>query len=53
VFLALVHRLQREYGDLDGFLGQAARKSGFIQARKSIAATLRRRDDERSLDVRR
>ena len=53
VFLALVHRLQREHGDLDGFLGQAARKSGFIQARKSIAATLRRRDDERSLDVRR
>jgi len=53
VFLALVHRLQREHGDLDGFLGQAARKSGFIQARKSIAATLRRRDDERSLDARR
>ncbi len=53
VFLALVHRLQREYGDLDGYLGQAARKSSFIQARKSIAATLRRRDDERTLDVRR
>jgi len=53
VFLALVHRLQREHGDLDGFLGQAARKSGFIQARKSITATLRRRDDERSMDVRR
>jgi len=53
VFLALVHRLQCEHGDLDGFLGQAARKSGFIQARKNISATLHRRDDERSLDVRR
>jgi len=53
VFLALVHRLQREYGDLDEFLGRAARKSAFIQARKNISSSLRRRDDERSMDVRR
>jgi putative two-component system response regulator len=53
VFIALVHRLMREHGDLDEYLGQAARKSAFIQARKNIAATLRRRDDERTLDARR
>ncbi len=53
IFLRLVRRLQQEFGDLDEFLGQSARKSGFIQARKNIAATLKRADEERSLDVRR
>jgi len=41
LFLALIPRLQREQGDLDEYLGRAARKSPFIQAREKIAATLR------------
>jgi putative two-component system response regulator len=41
LFLALVPRLQREVGDLDRYLGQAARESRFIQARRKIAETLR------------
>jgi len=41
LFLALIPRLQREQGDLDAYLGRAARKSPFIQAREKIAATLR------------
>ena len=41
LFLALIPRLQREQGDLDEYLGQAARQSPFIQAREKIAATLR------------
>ena len=42
LFLALVRRLQREVGDLDEHLGQAARLSPFIRAREKIATTLRR-----------
>ena len=41
LFLALVPRLLREVGDLDAFLGQAARESRFIQARRKIAETLK------------
>jgi len=41
LFLALVPRLQREVGDLDKYLGQAARHSRFIQARQKIADTLK------------
>ena len=41
LFLALVPRLQREVGDLDAYLGQAARESRFIQARRKIASTLK------------
>ena len=41
LFLALVPRLVREVGDLDAFLGQAARESRFIQARRKIADTLK------------
>jgi putative two-component system response regulator len=41
LFLALVPRLQREIGDLDQYLGQAARESRFIQARRKIAETLK------------
>jgi putative two-component system response regulator len=41
LFLALVPRLQREVGDLDNYLGQAARESRFIQARRKIADTLK------------
>jgi len=52
LFLALIPRLQREVGDLDEFLAQAARQSPFIQARQKISATLRqftngRFDDQR------
>jgi putative two-component system response regulator len=42
LFLALIRRLQREVGDLDEYLGQAARASPFIRAREKIATTLRR-----------
>jgi putative two-component system response regulator len=42
LFLALVRRLQREVGDLDEYLGEAARASPFIRAREKIATTLRR-----------
>jgi putative two-component system response regulator len=41
LFLALIPRLQREVGDLDEYLAQAARQSPFIQARQKISATLR------------
>ena len=42
LFLALVPRLMREVGgDLDQFLGQAARESRFIQARRKIADALK------------
>jgi len=41
LFLELVPRLQLEYGDLDAYLGQAARESSFIQARRKIASTLK------------
>ena len=42
LFLALIRRLQREVGDLDEYLGEAARRSPFILAREKIATTLRR-----------
>lgn len=42
LFLALIRRLQREVGDLDEHLGEAARASPFIRAREKIASTLRR-----------
>jgi putative two-component system response regulator len=41
LFLALVPRLLREVGDLDEYLGQAARESRFIQARRKIADALK------------
>jgi putative two-component system response regulator len=41
LFLVLVRRLQREVGDLDEYLGQAARESRFIQARRKIADALK------------
>jgi putative two-component system response regulator len=41
LFLALVPRLVREVGDLDQYLGQAARESRFIQARRKIADALK------------
>lgn len=52
LFLALIPRLQKEVGDLDEYLAQAARQSPFIQARQKISATLRqftngRFDDQR------
>jgi HD-GYP domain-containing protein (c-di-GMP phosphodiesterase class II) len=41
LFLALVPRLVREVYDLDEFLGQSARESRFIQARRKIADALK------------
>lgn len=45
LFLALVPKLRREHGDLDEFLGQAARSSPFLQARSKIWDTLRKSKD--------
>ncbi len=42
LLVALVRRLQREVGDLDEYLGAAARESPFIRARRAIAEALRR-----------
>lgn len=39
-FLALVPRLQREFGSLDDHLAAEARQSGFVQARRQIAEAL-------------
>jgi putative two-component system response regulator len=47
LFRALVLRLQREVGDLDAYLGQAAHESAFIQARRKIDETLHRFQDLR------
>jgi putative two-component system response regulator len=47
LFLALIPRLQREEGDLDEYLGMAARSSKFIQARAKISETLKRTSDDR------
>ena len=41
LFRALVLRLQREVGDLDAYLGQAAHGSPFIRARRKIDETLK------------
>jgi putative two-component system response regulator len=48
LFVALIRRLQREVGDLDEYLGAAARLSPFIRAREKIATTLRRSDGRES-----
>jgi putative two-component system response regulator len=54
IFLDLVPRLQREYGDLDEFLAVEAKNSPFIKARKQIAEALKGHDPETSLfDMRR
>jgi putative two-component system response regulator len=42
MFLALIGELRGSKGDLDAFLGQAARSSPFLQARSKIWDTLRR-----------
>lgn len=47
-FLVLVQRLRKQHSDLDAFLGQAALKSPFLQARSRIWQTLNKssgRDD--------
>jgi hypothetical protein len=41
LFRALVLRLQREVGDLDAYLGQAACESPFIRARQKLSSTLK------------
>jgi putative two-component system response regulator len=45
--VVLIRRLQREQGDLDVYLGQAAKASPFIQARRKIVQALRRPHGER------
>jgi putative two-component system response regulator len=52
LFLGLIPRLQREVGDLDEYLAQAARQSPFIQARQKISATLRQFTNSRFDDQR-
>ncbi|CAN5305528.1 hypothetical protein BH09PSE6_BH09PSE6_09760 [soil metagenome] len=42
IFVKMIRRLQREHGDLDLLLGEAAQQSPFVQARKKIALALRR-----------
>lgn len=42
LFVKMIRRLQREFGDLDLYLGQSAQQSPFVQARKKIAIALRR-----------
>lgn len=49
VFLALVPRLQREFGDLDSHLAAEARRSPFVKARRQIAEALKGADPARSL----
>ncbi|MCA2999489.1 MAG: HD domain-containing protein [Rhodocyclaceae bacterium] len=46
LFLGMVSRLRREQGDLDHYLGVAARASPFLQARGKIWETLRHAKDE-------
>jgi putative two-component system response regulator len=46
LFLALVPRLQREHGDLDELLGQEAKHSPFIRARRKLAAALKKNVNE-------
>lgn len=41
-FLVLIQKLRVEHADLDGFLGQAALSSPFLQARSKIWDTLRK-----------
>ncbi len=41
-FLVLIQKLRAEHADLDGFLGQAALSSPFLQARSKIWDTLRK-----------
>jgi putative two-component system response regulator len=47
LFRALVLRLQREVGDLDAYLGQAACESPFIRARRKLDETLHQFQDPR------
>ncbi len=49
IFLSLVPRLITQHGDLDDFLGQEARKSPFIQARRKIAEVLKGADPTKSI----
>jgi putative two-component system response regulator len=46
LFLVMIMRLRREHEDLDAFLGEAALKSPFLQARSRIKDTLRNRSNE-------
>jgi len=41
LFRPLVLRLQREVGDLDAYLAQAACESPFIRARQKLTSTLK------------
>jgi putative two-component system response regulator len=48
LFLRLIADLQKQHGDLDVFLGQAAKRSSFLQARSKIWTALAQ---SRSSDV--
>lgn len=45
LFIVLVQRLQADYRDMDGFLGQAALRSPFLQARSRIWSALHKNQD--------
>jgi putative two-component system response regulator len=40
LFMEMIARLRREHRDLDAFLGDAAKASGFLQARSRIKDAL-------------
>lgn len=42
LFIPMIHRLRKEHGDLDGFLGQAAKDSSYQLSRAYIAQALGR-----------
>lgn len=42
LFIVLIGRLKKDYADLDGFLGQAAQASPFLQARTRIWSVLQK-----------
>jgi HD-GYP domain-containing protein (c-di-GMP phosphodiesterase class II) len=41
LFLALIARLRREHADLDAYLGEQAKTSPFIRARRELAEALK------------
>lgn len=45
LFIVLIQRLQADYRDMDGFLGQAALKSPFLQARSRIWSAMHKNQD--------
>src|SRR5690606_18285631 len=50
-FIVLVARVRRQVGDLDAYLGQAALKSPFLQARSRIWQKLQGKSDSRDTGI--